>query len=116
VTIYTASKTVHAGLWRDLRAAGYPIISTWIDEAGQGETKDFSDLWQRCISEAVAASITIVYREAGETLKGAFVEVGAALASGKRVFSVGCEGLSFTNHPLVITFPTLFEAFRRHGT
>ena len=35
MAIYTASKTKHADKWRALRSAGYPIISTWIDEAGR---------------------------------------------------------------------------------
>jgi hypothetical protein len=100
-SIYMASKTRHGPRWRSLRAAGYPIISTWIDEAGVGETESFEDLWRRCVQEASTAEYTIVYREPGEVLKGAFVEVGAALASGRHVLSVGCEDLSFTHHALV---------------
>jgi hypothetical protein len=45
--IYIASKTVHAARWRDLRAQGLPIISTWIDEAEIGATGDWPDLWHR---------------------------------------------------------------------
>ncbi|HEX2554191.1 MAG TPA: hypothetical protein VHL98_10845 [Microvirga sp.] len=109
-TIYIASKTTHAARWRDLRSAGLPIISTWIDEAGKGETACFADLWRRCVSEAASADALIVYREPGEVLKGAFVEVGAALASGKPVYAVGCDEFSFVNHRLVRSAPTLDAA------
>lgn len=110
--IYMASKTVHARRWRDLRAAGINIISTWIDEAGAGETKCFTDLWRRCASEAAEADALVVYREPGEVLKGAFVEVGCALNAGKPVFAVGCDDLSFTHHALVTRVNSLERAVR----
>jgi len=50
--IYIASKSKHAPQWRALRDSGVPIISTWIDEAGEGETLDWTALWKRCIHEA----------------------------------------------------------------
>jgi hypothetical protein len=108
--IYTASKTAHAGKWKDLRAAGWPVIATWIDEAGVGETFDFADLWTRCVSEASRASVVLLYREPGEVLKGAFIEAGAALASGKPVFAIGFDEFSFVNHPLVRMFDDLPSA------
>ena len=96
--IYMASKTAHAPRWRSMRANGLPIISTWIDEAGKGETQCFADLWRRCVDEAAAADAVIVYREPDEVLKGAFVEVGAALAVGTPVYAVGCNEFSFVHH------------------
>lgn len=96
--IYLASKTAHAARWRQLRASGAPIISTWIDEAGAGESKCLADLWLRCVDEAAGATCVIVYREPGEVLKGAFIEAGAALAVGTPVYAVGCDGFSFVNH------------------
>lgn len=100
--IYIASKARHAHLWRELRDAGVPIISTWIDEAGPGETSDFANLWERCIHESAECDALIVYREYGDVLKGAFIETGSALASGKPVYAVGFSGNdSFLNHPLV---------------
>ncbi len=93
--IYIASKTQHAQRWRFLRdAVGYPIISTWIDEAGEGETSDWSDLWERCVREASTATALIVYREPDEVLKGGWIEVGAALAAGVPVFAVGIDEFS----------------------
>ncbi|WP_264045622.1 hypothetical protein [Methylobacterium flocculans] len=108
--IYMASKTSHAPFWRQLRADGLPIISTWIDEAGKGETACFRDLWRRCVSEAATADYTIVYREPGEVLKGAFVEAGAALSAFRHVVAVGCDEFSFVNHPGVTRCSSLAEA------
>lgn len=108
--IYIASKTTHGARWRDLRASGYPIISTWIDEAEVGATSNWPDLWHRCIKEASTAAATIVYREPGEVLKGAFVEMGAALSTGRVVFAVGCDEFSVRHHMRVVPCATLDEA------
>lgn len=97
--IYMASKLRHAVTWKMLRSAGLPIISTWIDEAGDGETSDFADLWRRCVAEAVTAEVVIVYRLPGETLKGAWAEVGAALAYGVPVYAVGIPPKGSTGNP-----------------
>ncbi|WP_192246147.1 hypothetical protein [Mesorhizobium silamurunense] len=105
-----ASKVVHADKWKKLRAEGWPIISTWIDEAWVGETKDFADLWKRCADEASKASVLLLYREPGEILKGAFIEAGIALAAGRSVFAIGCAEFSFVNHPLVTQFDDLPSA------
>jgi hypothetical protein len=100
--IYMASKAKYGPLWQVLRANGANIISTWIDEWGVGQTIDWSDLWSRAIREASTADRVIVYRGApSEILKGALVEVGAALAANVPVLAVGCSDLRFTHHPLV---------------
>lgn len=111
--IYVASKTVHAPRWRELRDVhGLPIISTWIDEAGQGESRSLRNLWSRCIAESKACNYLIAYRQPNEILKGAFVEIGAALAVNNRVYLVGFdEQFSFRNHPHVRICATLREAF-----
>ena len=109
-TVYIASKTKHAWRWRELRENGYPVISTWIDESGAGETSDFADLWLRCVHEASHCDALILYREPDEILKGAWVEAGAALACGIPVFSVGCEAFSFVNHPGVSTHSSIYAA------
>lgn len=110
--IYIASKTIHAPRWRDLRACGAPIISTWIDEAGKGESPDLSDLWMRCISESSRCRALVAYREPGEILKGTFIEIGCALSHRKPVFLVGFgDGtLSFVNHPLCTQASSIEEA------
>lgn len=100
---YIASKTRHAEKWRKLRAEGWDIAATWIDEAGPGETADFADLWRRCVMEACLADLLIVYAEPEDMLKGALVEVGAALGRGVPVVVVGdCpQFASWLHHPLV---------------
>lgn len=113
--IYIASKTRHAALWRDLRDAGAPIISTWIDEAGEGESADLHDLWQRCIAESCSCKTLIVYRQPEDVLKGAWVEIGAALASGNPVYAVGLDGFTISKYRGIKHFPSLADAFKAAG-
>lgn len=107
MNIYVASKVKHAAMWKAVRQYLLPknhaITSTWIDEAGEGETASYTELATRCISEIAASDVLILYCEPGELLKGALIEVGAALALGKKVAVVGdCESLSrvFKSHGL----------------
>lgn len=112
-TIYIASKTKHAAHWRKLRAQGFNVISTWIDEAGPGESLDLRDLAVRCVAEAARADFLILYCEPGDFLKGALIEVGAALASGVQVLVVGeCDSLksALNQHPLWRECPNLGTA------
>lgn len=110
-TIYMASKAKHGARWRDLRAKGHRIISTWIDEAEPGKTKDFSDLWHRCVHEAFIADNLIAYIEPGETLKGALVEIGVALGANANVILVGdFQGHSFIHHPGIVFAATIEDA------
>lgn len=108
--IYVASKTRHADMWRRYRDDGAPIISTWIDEAGEGESACLTDLWRRCIEEASRASALVLYCAEGDVLKGAWVELGAALASGKPVFAVGIEQFTVANHSGITHCATVDEA------
>lgn len=98
--IYIASKTKHADKWIKLRSEGVNIISTWIDEAGAGQSPDMSDLCRRCVSESVQCDAMIVYAEEGDYLKGAFIEMGVALSCPlKPVYLVGTvlpNGSAFT--------------------
>lgn len=103
VGIYPASKTKHAGMWRELRKQGYPIIGTWIDEAGEGESASYEELSLRCISECRSAAVTILFCQYDETLKGALIEVGIALAAGRSVFCVGGNN------------ETMSRVFRKHA-
>lgn len=106
--IYIASKTKHAARWRYLRdKVGEPIISTWIDEADVGEINDLADLWRRCILEASTAEVLILYREPDDVLKGGWVELGAALASGVTVFAVGIEEFTIAHDKRIRHFPDM---------
>lgn len=109
--IYIASKTVHASRWRILRdKVGEPIISTWIDEAGAGESKDLHDLWHRCLTEAAACRVLIAYREKDEVFKGGWVEIGAALSSGVPVYAVGLEEFTIAKYRGITHFPDMKSA------
>lgn len=87
--IYVASRASipeRPAMWRTLRDQGMPISSTWIDEAEQGETDSFSDLWHRIEFEIRNSRGLILYAERDDfPLKGALIEVGMALGMGKPV-------------------------------
>lgn len=105
-------------MWRRLRAEGWPISSSWIDEAGAGETKDFAALWRRIVAEIGACDGLVLYAEPSDLpLHGPLVEAGAALAAGKRVAAV-LPGIidppkalgSWLHHPLVAIVGSLEQA------
>lgn len=124
--IYVASRASlpeRLAMWRQLRAAGWPICSTWIDEDGPAETADFATLWPRIAAEVAGAAGLVVYAEPGDfPFRGVLVEVGMALAGGIPVFLVtpglrltgpSCQPLgSWVKHPLVSSAATLEAAFR----
>jgi hypothetical protein len=114
--IYIASKTKYAPRWREYRAHGEPIISTWIDEAGEGESADLHDLWDRCLSEAASCQVLIVYRESSDVLKGAWVEIGAALQARNPVYAVGLEGFTIAKYRGITHFDTIESAFKAAST
>jgi hypothetical protein len=110
--IYVASKAKHGNFWRTLRDQGYPICSTWIDECEIGETVNATELWSRIINEVSTADALVHLLYPREIPKGAFVEVGAALASAVPVFWVGRK-FYCRFHPLVTMCSTLDEALER---
>ena len=109
-------------MWRKMRdGAGAPIISTWIDEAGEGETASFAELWERIEREVKSSTRLVFFATEGDPpFKGAFVEVGMALAASVPVVAVidkiELEPRSFRplgswlNHPLVTIEPALSNA------
>ena len=124
IRVYVCSRTRHADLWRFARAAGAPIISSWIDEAGVGETDELGELWVRIHREIASATHVIVFAEAGDfPLKGALIEAGMALAANKPIRLVlgrdvvieprSCRPIgSWINHPLVGRFGSLEDALK----
>ena len=100
MSIYVASKSKMGPEWKDWRAAGIPIISTWIDECGEGQSV-LPELWTRCIQEAASAEVLVLVHREGDVQKGALVEMGAALTSGAAVIWVGPDYLTAQRHPLV---------------
>jgi hypothetical protein len=95
ITVYMASKVIHGTRWVELfgsfKAIGLELLSTWVhgDLLAPDCDKDCIDLWQRCLNESASADVLILYREPGEQLKGALVELGAALAAGRAIITVG---------------------------
>ena len=122
--LYVASRATIAersAMWRRLRDQGVPINSTWIDEAGDGETACFTELWGRITDEISRSSALILYAEESDfPLKGALTEAGIAIGLGKRV-GVVTPGVayearsmrpigSWVSHPLVTRFETIGDA------
>ena len=98
-------------------------MSTWIDDAWMGVTIDHAELWVRSIREAISADVCLLYVEDGEILKGALVELGAAIAAGRRAIWVGPTSIeepgrgrrihTVTNHPAVTPVRDLEAALER---
>lgn len=123
--IYIASRASlpeRSATWRRLRDIdGWNIISSWIDEAGEGQTADFGELWSRIEKEVCGAERLILYVEPDDfPLKGALIEIGMALAAGVKVFVVA-PGVklehrslrplgSWARHPLVTMASDMREA------
>jgi len=120
-SIYVASRVKHAKEWQEYRSAGAQIISSWIDEAGEGQTEDMGELWLRILAEVARCDRLVFFARPDDfPLKGALVEVGVALAMGKPV-TVCLPGVevedrscrpvgSWMLHPLVRRVDSLAEA------
>ena len=125
--IYGASRASvpgRAAMWKELRdVQGWDIVSSWIDEAGEGETGDFVELWERIEREVRGAERLILYVERDDfPLKGAYVEIGVAIAAGVKVFVVApgveieprsCRPVgSWVMHPRVTVVPDMEAALK----
>lgn len=122
--IYVASRasiSARPAMWRAYRDAGWPIVSTWIDEAGPGQTADLGELWERIGREVRGSCGVVLYAEPGDfPLHGALVEVGMALGAGLPV-AVVAPGTdddwttsrkigSWVLHPRVETYASVEDA------
>lgn len=86
MSFYVASRTKHARRWRHMHRAGAKIVSSWIYEAGPGETLDYTMFWTRVVDEIIDSHFLLLYVEPDDfPLKGAFVEVGIAIGLKKKV-------------------------------
>lgn len=122
-----ASIPARSAMWRLLRSSGWNIISTWIDEAGEGETDDFTKLWTRIGAEISHADALVLYAEKNDfPLKGALIEVGMAIGMAKPVYvclpGITLDGLtdrpvgSWIRHPIVKRIDTLTALHRQATT
>ncbi len=120
---YVCSRVKHAERWKKYRADGAHIISSWIDEAGVGETENYSELWTRIQDEVQRCDALVMLLEPDDfPLKGALVEVGMAIAYNKPVFvyakDVVMECITFRpvgswiKHPNVIFVTDLDKLFK----
>lgn len=124
MSVYVASRASipeRSAMWRALRDDGLAITSTWIDEAGEGETACMADLWARIEREVSVADALILYAEPDDfPLKGALIEVGMAIGMGKPVLVVAPDVAleaksmrplgSWAMHPKVTFHPTMQSA------
>lgn len=114
--IYIASRASipeRAARWRDYRARGVLITSSWIDEDGEGQTASFTKLWARIQAEIARSDRLVLYAESDDfPLKGALIEAGIALGLTRKV-TVCLPGVelqsrtfrpigSWIAHPLVV--------------
>ncbi len=113
-------------MWRRFRQLGCQITSTWIDQADQQETADFSELWDRIRQEIANSDRLVLYAEAGDfPLKGALIEVGMALGMGGRPVVVCLPGIvldmdyrpigSWINHPMVTRSDEIVAVMKPYG-
>lgn len=113
IKIYTASKTRHASIWIQLRKTGLNIISTWLNEFETGVGMNLKELAIQSIIEPTIADVTILYCEPEDYLSFALIEVGAALAHGRKIVVVG-EGPSLSKlmaqHPNIYHVETIEDA------
>lgn len=117
-----ASLPERSAAWRRLRDVdGWKITSSWIDEAGAGQTVNLGSLWVRIESEIATSERLVLYVEQADfPLKGALIEVGIALAHRIpiRVVAPGVvlDPVSFrplgswVRHPLVAFSDSMLEA------
>jgi hypothetical protein len=115
VKVYPASKSKHALFWQALRAAGVPIVASWIDAPFNHNGSDLSadewvEHWEKCCREASETDIVLMFACAEERQNGALLEVGSALGAGRQVFLVSPHAWSWKHHPRVRVFDTLEAA------
>lgn len=88
--IYITSKVHHAKIWQAYEKAGWPLSCSWIwMKLNPKNKRQMARAWIKMISDCRRTRVLIVYLEEGEQLKGGLAEIGAVLASGGKIFSVG---------------------------
>ncbi len=94
IKIYTASKLIHAGLWRELVetwteiefTARWPVkhVGTVPDDPSYARV-----FWEHDLEDVSKSDGVLLYAEKGDHLRGGLVEAGMAIALGKFVIVVG---------------------------
>ena len=116
MNVYVASKSCHAAWWRQWRdeasERGTTVVSSWID--CDGEPDDLAAHWSVCIADVAASDLLIAMHYDAEMWKGAYVEIGAALALDIPVYVVGSPPGSWVNHPRVYRIKHPNEAIEHY--
>lgn len=134
--VYVASKTRHAAMWqafrrgttvpdpnnpgKDFLVPPWRIRSSWIDEAGQGESEMHGPnaLWPRIQEEIMMSHGLVFYADRSDfgTLKGAFIEAGMAMMAGMPVVvwipGVDLEERSYRPLGSWVTHPAVVEVYK----
>lgn len=111
--VYLASCTRHATKWKHLRWPGIKIISTWHDSFSHTDEQDhllMRELWKRNLEQVKSCDVLICFQEDDDRLRGALVELGAALAWGKLVIYVGNQWSGGTHSSLCKISPNMQHA------
>jgi nucleoside 2-deoxyribosyltransferase len=109
VIFYIAAKweerEVAARLARSLQQAGHRPSHPWWDD--QAHFPDPRREAEACIRGVREADVLIAYMVNSLPYQGVWVEIGAALASGRPVYLIGPKrGCLFEDHPLVVNIPS----------
>lgn len=109
--IYTASKVFRATMWQDFaheHKEHIDVISSWI-VINVGPLKDADasmckQAWIQNIQDVNSCDYLMCFAEHDDELSGTLVEIGAALAGGKRIILCGdCARFStWKHHPFII--------------
>lgn len=116
-----ASVPERVAMWKNIRARGVLLTSSWIDDELSQDLENPGAFWEKVTVEIKASSRLILYIEPDDLpLRGAFVEVGIALGNGIPVTIVApdvaldpktCRPLgNWIKHPLVSFAATIEEA------
>lgn len=109
--VYIASKVKYAKIWKKI--TDVEIVSRWIHEAGPGES-NLQELAEKCILDVGRSDLLVLYCEPGDLLKGALIEMGAAIALNIPVIVIGqCDSIStvFMKHKRVYSYEEQEEGF-----
>lgn len=116
MNLYIASRLYYAERWRRLRDEwnrdGIFIISRWIDLVPLEDANDSNVMkfvWSIDETDVRNSHALLLYAEPRDTLRGALVEAGMAIAFGHPVFLVGDNSGfgTWQHHPQVHKFATL---------
>lgn len=121
--IYVSSKRMHLGMWQIWKKKGHNIISTWINIDGTHDLENIGqNWWPHWLAEASTAPYLIFYSKPGDIdFSSNLLEIGASLAGGNIVISVGAsdfmktangELADFIYHPRWWRTTTLDAAFK----